>query len=183
MAALVLKVSRFAHVRDASIPFGDLTILVGPQATGKSLLLQLLKFGLDRPEILATLKRYGFTWQGPSDLVALFFGDGYREAWTDKTLVMLGKKSVELPQRRPSPGAKEGKVFYIPAHRTLAIADGWPLQFQQYSPDTPFVARLYSEQVLGLTTKGLGRMGSAVHSRRNSVFVLGGEPQDHRVHC
>jgi hypothetical protein len=39
----VLQVRNFAQIKDARIEFGDLTILVGPQATGKSLVLQWFK--------------------------------------------------------------------------------------------------------------------------------------------
>lgn len=35
----VLNVQDFTQIENAYIEFGDLTILVGPQATGKSLLL------------------------------------------------------------------------------------------------------------------------------------------------
>jgi glycine/D-amino acid oxidase-like deaminating enzyme len=42
-----LRAERFAQIRDASIQFGDLTVLVGPQANGKSILLQLLKLAVD----------------------------------------------------------------------------------------------------------------------------------------
>lgn len=47
MAAPTLAVERFAQLRKVEISFGDLTILVGPQATGKSIVLQLLKLAVD----------------------------------------------------------------------------------------------------------------------------------------
>ena len=46
-----LQVDNFAQIKRAKITFGDLTVLVGPQASGKSLLLQIWKFALDRREI------------------------------------------------------------------------------------------------------------------------------------
>jgi predicted ATP-dependent endonuclease of OLD family len=42
-----LRVSNLGPIKDASLEFGDLTVLVGPQATGKSLFLQLLKLLFD----------------------------------------------------------------------------------------------------------------------------------------
>lgn len=51
----VLHVRNFAQIEDARIEFGDLTILVGPQATGKSLVLQWFKAAIDMGEIFAAL--------------------------------------------------------------------------------------------------------------------------------
>ncbi len=38
-----LEVSSFGPIKQGKVEFGDLTILVGPQASGKSLLVQLFK--------------------------------------------------------------------------------------------------------------------------------------------
>ena len=46
MATLAIK--NFAHLSDVSIALGDLTVLVGEQGTGKSLVLQWLKTALPR---------------------------------------------------------------------------------------------------------------------------------------
>lgn len=43
----ILEVHDFAQLRSVDVAFGDLTILVGPQATGKSTVLQLLKLAVD----------------------------------------------------------------------------------------------------------------------------------------
>lgn len=39
----ILTVKRFGPIKDAEVAFGDLSIIIGSQATGKSLLLQTLK--------------------------------------------------------------------------------------------------------------------------------------------
>ncbi|HRI68301.1 MAG TPA: hypothetical protein PK156_28925 [Polyangium sp.] len=36
-----LRVTGFGPIRQADVKFGDLTVLVGPQASGKSLFVQL----------------------------------------------------------------------------------------------------------------------------------------------
>ena len=46
--SLILK--NIGPIREANVRFGDLTILVGPQATGKSVFLQLFKPVLDSPD-------------------------------------------------------------------------------------------------------------------------------------
>ena len=58
-------------------------------------------------------------------------------------------------------------MFYIPAHRTLAIAEGWPRSFTQYQPDTPYVARRFSEELLTSLNQGLVGKGKIFpHDRR-----------------
>ncbi len=42
-----LSVQHLAHITEATITFGDLTVFVGPQASGKSLVAQLWKLWLD----------------------------------------------------------------------------------------------------------------------------------------
>ena len=38
-----IKLANLGQIKEADVQFGDLTVLVGPQATGKSIFLQLLK--------------------------------------------------------------------------------------------------------------------------------------------
>ena len=54
-----LRASNVGPVTEADIRFGDLTVFVGPQATGKSIFLQLLKLLVDRPAIHRTMKALG----------------------------------------------------------------------------------------------------------------------------
>ena len=71
-----LVVEGFAQIEHARISFGDLTVLVGPQATGKSLILQWLKFALDSGETLHALKEAGHDIKDPDGLIDLLFGEG-----------------------------------------------------------------------------------------------------------
>jgi len=57
MAAL--RVRNVGQIKEADITFGDLTVLVGPQATGKSIVLQFLKLLIDSRQVLHRLSRYG----------------------------------------------------------------------------------------------------------------------------
>lgn len=43
-----LQVQNFGPVKEAQVEFSDMTVFVGLQATGKSLVLQLFKLLLDR---------------------------------------------------------------------------------------------------------------------------------------
>ena len=48
----------------------------------------------------------------------------------------------------------EGReLFFIPAQRVLALRDGWPRPFTDYSPGDPFAVREFSEKLRGLVEK------------------------------
>lgn len=55
-----LTIRNFGPIKDAQIDFGDLTFLIGPQASGKSLSLELLKLIIDRQHIISTLRNYNY---------------------------------------------------------------------------------------------------------------------------
>ena len=42
---------------------------------------------------------------------------------------------------------RQGSVFFIPAHRALLLAEGWPAPFLKLNADTPVVARLFSQSL------------------------------------
>ena len=49
-----LKLTSLGQISEADITFGDLTVFVGEQASGKSILLQLVKLILDADDITKT---------------------------------------------------------------------------------------------------------------------------------
>ena len=57
-----VKLNSFGPIAEADVSFGNLTVLVGPQATGKSILLRLLKLLLDRRAIHIEMQRFGLEW-------------------------------------------------------------------------------------------------------------------------
>jgi DNA repair ATPase RecN len=57
-----LNIKNLGQIKEASLAFGDLTVLVGPQATGKSIALQLLKLMLDAGQVQEEMARYGLDW-------------------------------------------------------------------------------------------------------------------------
>jgi energy-coupling factor transporter ATP-binding protein EcfA2 len=147
-AKKVLRVSNFAHLKPLELALGDLTVFVGPQATGKSLLLQLFKFVLDQGEIARLLKRYGFVW--PHKLEALnrlYFGEGFEGIWREETRVIWEGKSQQPLPYQELPERKE-KAFYIPAQRALVFQQrSWPRPFDAFREADPFVVRYFSDQV------------------------------------
>lgn len=152
-----LNIRDFAQISEADVEFGepgDLTLLVGQQATGKSLVLQWLKLLTDPLVVRRDWERYGSNWKAPAPLrpLDLFFGEGLGAGFRPgKTRVALDGVTADLASlfRKPRSGADEPveTTYYIPAHRALLLADGWPKNFQQHGPGTPYVARAQSERL------------------------------------
>lgn len=142
---LALTIRNFAHLKRVDLSFGDLTVLVGPQAAGKSLALQWLKAAMDGRQIVEALKAAGHPTEPPGVLIDLIFGNGMAPAWREgRTEVLLDGKPV-LPKTLGRIGNGSGRLFFVPAHRSMLISDGWASPFQKLTSDTPAVARLFSQ--------------------------------------
>lgn len=153
----ILKIEQFAQIKEAKVALGDLSVLVGPQASGKSLALQLLKLCEDGQRVTRALANNGFSWDGPAGLVERVFGEGMGRAWRKATRVSLDRSPLNLnwlantARKLNSPQT----VFYIPAQRALTVFEGWPLSFPQGPLGTPFVVRQFSE-TLASFLRGVG---------------------------
>ena len=78
-----IRLSNFGPIKEANIKFGDLTILIGPQASGKSVLLQLTKLLQDKKQIRNTLNKYAFTWgDSKEEIFERYFGEGMSTIFT-----------------------------------------------------------------------------------------------------
>lgn len=63
-------------------------------------------------------------------------------------------KRVDLEQiAKRKRKAKDENLFFIPAQRVLALRDGWPRPFTDYSPGYPFAVREFSEKLRMLVEK------------------------------
>jgi hypothetical protein len=141
-----LTLHHFAQLADVELTFGDLTVLVGAQGTGKSLALQWLKTAIDGKQIVTALRNAGHNVDRPEVLVDLIFGVGMGSGWRPDTSVTWNRRAI-LPQRIAKRGDGVEHVFFIPAHRSMLISDGWAAPFQKLTPDTPVVARLFSQNL------------------------------------
>ncbi len=143
----VLEVKHFAQIDEARVEFGDLTVLVGPQASGKSLILQWLKIAVDIGEIVFALKEAGHDVKTEKNILDLTFGHGISGAWTNGKTFVRFNASVVSPRSwtRGLTKKKHGRVFFIPAHRALLLAEGWPAPFLRLNVDLPVVVRLFSQ--------------------------------------
>jgi hypothetical protein len=148
-----LHLKNIGQIKEATLTFGDLTVLVGPQATGKSITLQLLKLMVDAGQVQEEMQRYGIDWSGKlPEFLDAYLGEGMRSIWsTDESKITWEGRPVDLPQvakrRRP---AKRESLFFIPAQRVLTLRDGWPRPFTDYSPGDPFAVREFSEKLRSL---------------------------------
>lgn len=145
--AAVLKIRAFAQIAEADLSFGDLTVLVGAQGTGKSLALQWLKLAMDGKQIVEALKEAGHSVDKAEVLIDLIFGSGMGTAWdSDASEVVFDNKKI-TPGLLGRIGKGEERVFFVPAHRSMLISDGWASPFQKLSSDVPVVARLFSQNL------------------------------------
>jgi len=149
----LLHIRNFAHIEDAKLEFGDLTIIVGAQGTGKSLALQWLKTAFDGRQVVEALRFAGQDVSKTGLLVDLIFGVGMGSAWTEASSVTIDAKPIR-PQNIGKRGGLKEQVFYIPAHRAMLISDGWAAPFQKLTAETPVVARLFSQNLFDRFSAG-----------------------------
>ncbi len=160
-----LLISNLGPICRAEVEFGDLTVLVGPQASGKSILLQMLKLVTDYRSVAATLRKQGYALNGGgAALLEAFFGEGMDNLWKDGVTEVNWKgESMVLSDLTPGKihAKSPASLFYIPAHRVLTFKNGWPRHFGDYSAGDPYVVEDFSEQLRLMMESGLGR-GEAI---------------------
>ena len=150
-----IRVHDVGPIREADVRFGDLTVFVGPQATGKSILLQLIKLLLVKQAIHETLRHFSFKLDGNLDaFLGLYLGEGMSSLWSkEHSRLILGRahKTVDLERyarrRRLKPEHDKESAFYIPAQRVMSLRDGMTRPFTDYKFGDPFVLRDFSERL------------------------------------
>lgn len=156
-----LQVKNFGPIADVNVEFGDLTILIGPQASGKSLLLKLFKLVKDHAHIISTLEKYNYILGKSSSpsLPEYYFGEGLSSLIKDSTEVVCN--SIDVTAKLTNTNIKSDNkavetVFYVPAQRILSISDGRPKNFMEFDLSTPYVLRFFSETLRVFMQGGLG---------------------------
>ncbi|MCE2483308.1 MAG: ATP-binding protein [Alphaproteobacteria bacterium] len=180
-----IRAKGIGPVREADIRFGDLTVFVGPQATGKSIFLQLLKLLVDRPAIHRTMRHFGLTQRGSAEsFFDLYFGEGMASIWSEaSSSLILGKarKPTDLmAYTRPGRSAAQEKMFYIPAQRVMSLRDGVTRPFTDYRAGDPFVLRDFSEKLHGIVQNEIG-LGESVFPRRNRLAASLRRPLEEHI--
>ncbi len=159
-----IHLTSLGQIPEADISFGDLTVFVGEQASGKSILLQLVKLILDTSDITRTLKTHGFDWRKePEAFLPLYFGEGMEGIWNSATQIAVDNAEFSLDETLlRKAGKKKESLFLIPAHRAITLKDGWPRPFTDYAFGDPYVVKRFSEQLRLLMETGLGSGESAI---------------------
>jgi len=162
----ILVLRNVGPIQKAEVKFQDLTILVGPQATGKSIFLQFLKLLLDTASIFSTLRKYGLDWRRPAGdrvraFLELYLGEGTGHQWEPQRSQIEWRGAPinldDLLKKRIRADLSE-KSFYIPAQRVLALSrDGWFRPFADFRAGDPFVVRDFSEKLRLMMESSLGR--------------------------
>lgn len=146
-----LKIEHLGPLRRVDFAPGDLTVLVGPQASGKSVLLQTLKAVVDVDPIVETLKQHGYHWKNEQQLVELLYGEGMGPLVGPSTRITVNGEPWTFLDKADSSWSKRGRaaarLFYVPAQRVLTLQDGWPRPLTSFEIETPFVVKQFSEDL------------------------------------
>jgi energy-coupling factor transporter ATP-binding protein EcfA2 len=160
-----LRIKSLGPIKEADVTFGDLTLLVGPQASGKSIFIQMLKLIVDKKHIRKTLEQYSFIWsKDPNEVLDRYFGEGMHGIWEDKkTVIHFDNELIDKKYLTPKPKDlkdSDETLFYIPAQRILSISDGRPKNFMEFDTSTPYVLAYFSETLRQLLQNGLSKQGA-----------------------
>lgn len=143
-----LELENIGPIKKADITYGDLTVFIGPQASGKTIFLQFTKLLEDIRYIVRTLKNNDWYWDKDlKTFLQLFFGEGMDYLISNKSVIKLNsKKVVDLGEFINLPyGLKNLSCFYIPAQRYLTLENGWPRSFNNYIERTPYIMREFGD--------------------------------------
>ena len=158
-----LSLQQVGPIKAADVMFGDLTVIVGPQATGKSIFLQTLKLVLDRDHIHDTFRHHSVSFNGDSGaFLGGYYGKGMAAAWNkDGSQLRWNGKQATLPDlAKPSKGKqRQEKLFFIPAQRVMSLTRGMTQNFGQFDYGDPYTLRYFSDTVHDLLQNEFGAKG------------------------
>lgn len=159
-----LRLKNVGPIGDADVQFGDLTILVGPQGTGKSIFLQIFKLLLDACPILGYVDEHGLNRHGDiREFLELYVGEGTGGLWQPRrSKIVWRESSLDLKafvSSKRHGGIERG--FLIPAQRVTAFTrDGWFRPFNDYKAGDPYSVRDFSEKLRRLMESDVGSNGA-----------------------
>ena len=148
-----VKIKHVGPITEADVQLGDLTIFIGPQATGKSIFLQLLKLLIDRDSIHETIRSVSMSRKSnKEEFFRQYFGEGMESIWRNESELYLGRssKSIDINlyrKRSRSKSSEPEQVFYIPAQRVMCLKDGLTRTFTDYRMSDPFIIKNFSQNI------------------------------------
>ncbi|WP_224796734.1 AAA family ATPase [Pandoraea sputorum] len=156
-----LQLSQFGPIQSADVFFGDLTVIVGPQATGKSIFLQTLKLLIDRDQIHDMFNHHSMSFGGNEDaFLDAFYGRGIAGGWSERSAISFDGKAWNLRDlARPSKSkTRYERLFYIPAQRVMSLPNGVSQNFGTFNFGDPYVLRSFSDAVHDLIQNDFATM-------------------------
>jgi AAA domain, putative AbiEii toxin, Type IV TA system len=157
-----LRLSHLGPIASADVQFGDLTVVVGPQATGKSIFLQTLKLLIDRDHIHDTFTHHSVAFGGNTEaFLDGYFGRGMAAMWGQSSTLEWNGSATTLPKlAKPSKSRqRHERVFFIPAQRVMSLAGGVTQNFGQFNYGDPYALRSFSNAVHDLLQNEFGAKG------------------------
>lgn len=142
-----LKLMNIAQIKEADISFGDLTILVGNQATGKSIFLQIYKLIQDIGFIKNKLLTHGYSFNDFERFIPLYFGEGMDKIWNNSSSIKLNGKEFDLKDKLSKSRNSGMKNLYIPAQRVLIMEQGFVKPFTSFDISYPYIIKEFSELI------------------------------------
>jgi hypothetical protein len=170
-----LEMKRVGPIRSADVTFGDLTVVVGPQATGKSIFLQTLKLLLDRPVIQRRFGDFGVEFNGDSAaFLGGYFGKGMAAAWKRDSALNWRDKPFTFPglAKRSLAHDPQERLFFIPAQRVMSLDKGQTQNFGQFEYGDPYTLRDFSNTLHALVQNEFGAKGELFPQRNRLNAVL-----------
>ena len=93
-----IRLTNFAQLKQADIALGDLTVLVGRQATGKTLLLETLKLLVDTGYVHSELSKHGLAWgRDFGTFFDVFYGEGMANVWSAGSTLEVDEEAGVAP--------------------------------------------------------------------------------------
>lgn len=154
-----LRLEQFGPIKHADVAFGDLTVVVGPQATGKSLFLQALKLYIDQDHVHDMFARHSMSFSDRSGpFLDAYFGKGMSRIWRSDSVMEWGRKEVDFDKltRSTKGRSRYQKLFYIPAQRVMSLPGGVSQNFGTFNYGDPYTLRAFSDAVHDLIQNEFG---------------------------
>lgn len=146
-----IRLENVGPIMEAKVDLGDLTVLVGPQASGKSVFLQTLKLAIDRNHVLGFFEQQNVVFNGdPKAVLDGFYGRGMAGMLENNPHVTWKNTRYELQKltkfKRPKSSQVES-LFYVPAQRVVSLPSGVSQTFGNFNFGDPYVLRYFAHQV------------------------------------
>ena len=151
-----LTIENFGPIKHADLTTGDLTVLVGPQATGKTLVTELFKLIFDFRFIKRNMIDKGYDPRKEKNqeyFLDFYFGEGMSKCWNDQTRISYSENGKSLKEFdyqtivNASFSNEEKRIFYIPAQRVTLFEAGWPRRFHLFDSQYSYVTREFGESL------------------------------------